>query len=57
MAVLMSEQPGLDTFVEGNCRSDETLSGLARGFILIPQGACIVCETPKKKVPQTSPQS
>lgn len=53
--VLMSEQPGLDTFVDGNCGFDGTLSGLAHGFILTAQRACIISGTPKKNSPKHPP--
>lgn len=41
MAVLTSEQPGSDSFVDGNSDSDETRSSLACGSILIAKRACI----------------
>lgn len=51
MAVLMSEQRGSDSFVDGNSDSDETQSSLAWGFILIAKRACIASKNSMNFLP------
>lgn len=51
MAVLMSEQPGSDSFVDGNSDSDETWSSLVCGFSLIAKRACIVTKNSLNLLP------